>query len=158
MKRHAVIVPVVITALSLSTSAWAGGRMCHDKAEGASKEASVGGHCSTAKGASMASGEACKIGASNAVFAFAVPTAHCGSCVDKIQQTAMAQKGVLCAKVDLESKMAYVVGDKKLNQRQLAKAIKDAGFACTLKEKGSKARAELQKLMAAENAAAPKKS
>ena len=162
MKRTAFIVPAVIAALSLSTSAWAGGDMCHGKSEGAAKEASAkaGDHCATgAKGASMASGKACKISADNAVFSFAVPTAHCGSCVDKIQQTAMAQKGVLCAKVDLTSKMAYVAGDKKLNQRQLAKAIKSAGFDCTFKDKGMKARTELNKLMAAdEETPAPKKS
>jgi copper chaperone CopZ len=160
MKRTAFIVPVAIAALSFSTSAWAGGDMCHGKSEGAAKEASVGAHCSPgAKGASMASGEACKIGASNAVFSFAVPTAHCGSCVDKIQTTAMAQKGVLCAKVNLDTKTAYVAGDKKLNQRQLAKAIKAAGFDCTFKDKGPRARAELMKMMAADDEkAAAKKS
>ena len=146
MKRNALIVPAVLAALCLTTSAWAGGSMCSGKSEGAS---AAGSHCSPgSKGASMTSGKQCPIGANNAVFSFAVPDVHCGACVDKIQTTAMAQKGVLCAKVDLESKMAYVAGDKKLNQRAIAKAIKDAGYACTFKDKGPKARAELMKIMA----------
>ena len=163
MKRNAMVVPAMLAGLCLvATSAWAGGASCSGKSEGASaKEASAAGaHCAPgAKGASMASGQQCKIGADNAVFSFAVPSVHCGACVDKIQTTAMAQKGVLCAKVDMDTKTAYVAGDKKLNQRAIAKAIKDAGYACTFKDKGPKARAELMKIMAASPApaATPKK-
>jgi copper chaperone CopZ len=151
MKRNALIVPAVLAALCLTTSAWAGGSMCSGKSEGAAKETSATSkdHCAPgSKGAMTSNGQQCAIGANNAVFSFAVPDVHCGACVDKIQTTAMAQKGVLCAKVDLESKMAYVAGDKKLNQRAIAKAIKDAGYACTFKDKGPKARAELMKIMA----------
>jgi copper chaperone CopZ len=152
MKRNALIVPAVLAALCLTTSAWAGGSMCSGKSEGASKETSATAkdHCAPgSKGASMTSnGQQCAIGANSAVFSFAVPDVHCGACVDKIQTTAMGQKGVLCAKVDLESKMAYVAGDKKMNQRGIAKAIKDAGYACTFKDRGPKARAELMKIMA----------
>lgn len=150
MKRNVLMATALVGALCLATSAWAGGSACSGKSEGASKEASVGAHCSSAKGASMAAGSQCKIGADNAVFSYAVPTAHCGACVDKIQSAAMAQKGVLCAKVDVNTHMAYVAGDKKLNQRAIAKAIKDAGFDCKFKTAGMKARTELNKLMAAE--------
>ena len=151
MKRNALVVPAVLAALSLATSAWAGGSMCSGKSEGAA----AGNHCSPgSKGASMTMGKQCTLGADNAVFSFAVPSAHCGSCVDKIQTTAMAQKGVLCAKVDLDTKTAYVAGDRKLNQRAIAKAIKDAGYACTFKDKGPKARAELMKIMASSPAPA----
>ena len=159
MKRNALMATALVGALCLATSAWAGGSMCSGKSEGAAKEASAGDHCTTAKGASMAAGGQCKIGANTAVFSYAVPTAHCGSCVDKIQSAAMAQKGVLCAKVDVNTHMAYVAGDKKLNQRAVAKAIKDAGFDCSFKTAGMKARTELNKLMAADNEkAAAKKS
>ena len=150
MKRNALMATALVGALCLATSAWAGGSMCSGKSEGAAKEASAGDHCTTAKGASMAAGSQCKIGADNAVFSYAVPTAHCGACVDKIQSAAMAQKGVVCAKVDVNTHMAYVAGDKKLNQRAIAKAIKDAGFDCKFKTAGMKARTELNKLMAAE--------
>lgn len=159
MNRNVLILPAVVAALSLATSAWAGGGgWCSGKSEGAAKQVSAekaaGSRCTTDKaGASLASGKQCKIGADNAVFSFAVPSIHCGDCVDKIQTTAMAQKGVLCAKVDLSNKMAYVAGDKKLNQRAIAKAIKDAGYTCTFKQKGPKARAELMKVMASEDAA-----
>lgn len=149
MKRNAMLVPAVLAALCLATSAWAGGASCTGKSEGASKEVStVGSHCTGVKGASMASGKQCPIGADNAVFSFAVPTIHCGACADKIQTTAMAQKGVLCAMVNMDTKTAYVAGDRKLNQRAIAKAIKDAGYTCTFKDKGPKARAEFMKIMA----------
>ncbi len=154
MKRNALIVPAVLGALCLATSAWAGnGHSCTGTSEGASKEA-AGSHCTMGKDASMASGK-CTFGANTAVYSFAVQNMHCGACVDKVQTAAMAQKGVMCAKVDLNSKMAYVAGDKNLNQRAVAKAIKDAGFACTFKDKGAKARAELTKLMAASTTATP---
>ena len=159
MKRNALIVPAVLGVLCLATSAWANGASCSGKAEGtatktgahctlgASKEASAGGHCSGVNGASMTSKGQCPFSASNAVFSFAVKDAHCAACVEKIQSAAMAQKGVLCAKVDLNTKTAYVAGDKKMDQRAVAKAIKNAGFACTLKDQGPKARAEFAKIM-----------
>jgi copper chaperone CopZ len=154
MKRNALIVTAAVGVLCLATSAWAGGASCSGKAEGASKEASVGAHCSpNSAGASMTSGKQCKLGANNAVFSYAVPNAHCGDCVEKIQSAAMAQKGVLCAKVDLETHTAYVAGDKNLNQRAVAKAIKEAGFTASFKAKGPKVRAELTRLMAEDNAA-----
>ena len=149
MKRNALMATALLGTLCLATSAWAGGSMCNDKSEGASMTA--GDHCAPgAKGASMAGGQ-CKIGANNAVFSFAVPTAHCGSCADKIQSAALAQKGVMCAKVDIDTHTAYIAGDKKLNQRAIAKAIKDSGFTCSFKQSGMKARTELNRLMAAEN-------
>jgi len=159
MKRHAMIVTAALGVLCLTTSAWAGGASCSSKAEGtasktgahctlgASKEASTGGHCSGVNGASMTSKGQCPFSASNAVFSFAVKDAHCGACVEKIQSAAMAQKGVLCAKVDLTTKTAYVAGDKKLDQRMIAKAITKAGFPCTFKDQGPKARAEFAKIM-----------
>ena len=153
MKRRVMIVPTVLAALSLAGSAWAGGSTCSGKSEGAAKQAAAGSHCTVGSSA-QAKGQ-CTFGANTAVFSYAVPTAHCGSCVDKIQTTAMAQKGVLCAKVDLDTKTAYVAGDKKLNQKAIAKAIKEAGFACTFKAKGPKVREELVKMMAAGTNAAP---
>jgi len=163
MKRNALIVTAALGVLCLTTSAWAGGASCSGKSEGASKEASVGSHCTPGStGASMTSKGQCTFSSDNAVFSFAVPNAHCGACVEKIQSAALAQKGVLCAKVDLNTKTAYVAGDKNLNQRAVAKAIKNAGFTATFKDKGPKARAELTKLMAAsatpKEAAAPKKA
>ena len=161
MKRNVLIVPAMIGVLALATSAWAGGASCSGKAEGASKE---GAHCTAAKGAakeasagdhcgmsgaSMTSKGQCPFGANSAVFSFAIQNAHCGACADKIQTAALAQKGVLCAKVDLTTKTAYVAGDKKMDQRAVAKAINGAGFPCTFKAQGPKVRAEFAKIMAA---------
>jgi copper chaperone CopZ len=167
MKRSTLMATALLGALCLTTSAWAGGNACSGKSEGASTAA--GSHCSykgaqtaskdhCAAGASMA-GAKCTFGANTAVFSYAV-NAHCEACVDKIQSAALSQKGVQCAKVDLDSKTAYIAGDKKMDQRAVTKAIKDAGFTCQLKQSGPKARAELTKLMTADtNApAAPKKS
>jgi copper chaperone CopZ len=159
MKRNALVVPAILGALCLATSAWAGGSSCSGKSEGASKEASAGSHCTYGMKASMAAGKQCKFDANTAVFSYAVKDAHCGACVDKIQTTALSQKGVLCAKVDLNTKTAYIAGEKNMNQKAIAKAIKKAGFDCQLTAQGPKARAELVKLMAADNSApAPKKS
>lgn len=156
MKRSTLMATALLGALCLTTSAWAGGNSCSGKSEGAS----AGSHC-TYKGATSASmaGGKCTFGANTAVFSYAV-NAHCSACVDKIQSAALSQKGVQCAKVDLDSKTAYIAGDKKMDQRAVTKAIKDAGFTCQLKQSGPKARAELTKLMAADNTttAAPKKS
>src|SRR3989442_7794032 len=146
MKRRIMIVHAVLAAMSLAGSAWAGGSTCSGKSEGAAKQAAAGSHCTVGSSA-QAKGQ-CTFGANTAVFSFAVPTAHCGACSDKIQTTAMAQKGVLCAKVDLDTRTAYVAGDKKLDQRAIAKAIKDAGYTCKLKSKGPKARAEIIRIMA----------
>ncbi|HYQ95519.1 MAG TPA: heavy metal-associated domain-containing protein, partial [Candidatus Eisenbacteria bacterium] len=140
MKRSVLIVPAVLAALSLTTSAWAGGSMCSKKSEGASKEAGAGAHCTP--GVSATSKEQCAIGADNAVYSFAVQGAHCDACVTKIQSAAMAQKGVLCARVNLDTKTAYVAGAKNMDRRVIAKAIKDAGFRCAFKAQGPKVRAE----------------
>jgi copper chaperone CopZ len=183
MKRNALIVPAVLGVLCLATSAWAGGASCSGTSEGASKvgaqcthgastaskteahctmgskdASATGSHCPM--GASMASKGQCTFGANTAVFSFAVPTAHCGACANKIQSAAMAQKGVMCAKVDLGAKVAYVAGDKNLDQRAITKAIKDAGYTCSLKDQGAKARAEFTRVMAAStpSPAAPKKN
>jgi copper chaperone CopZ len=163
MKRNVLAVPAVLAALCLATSAWAGGSMCSGKSEGAAKQTEAGAKCSTTKGAAteasakgahcvdgatMTSKGQCTIGADNAVFSFAVKDVHCEACVTKIQTAAMAQKGVLCAKVNVDTKTAYVAGNKNLDQRVIAKAIKGAGYKCSLKAQGPKARAEMLKEMA----------
>ncbi len=159
MKRNALIVPAIFGALCLATSAWAGGSMCTGKSEGASKQGvhcpfgasaasvSAGDHC--AMGASAASKEACAYGASHAVYSFAVNDMHCSACVKKVQSAAMAQKGVHCVHVDLDTKTAYIVAEKKVDQRAITKAVKDAGFTCTFKSDGPNARAAFMKAMAA---------
>lgn len=169
MKRKTLIVPVIFGALCLATSAWAGGSSCSGKSEGASaskegahctvgtsataKEASAGSHCGTGAGASMTSKEACSYGASHAVYSFAVNDMHCSACVKKVQSAAMAQKGVHCVHVDLDTKTAYIVAEKKVDQRAITKAVKDAGFTAVFKSDGPSARAAFMKSMAANGGA-----
>jgi copper chaperone CopZ len=145
MKRHVRIIPVVLAALSLAATAWAGGGMCSGKSEGVSK-AEAGAHCMG--GASAQSKEQCAIGSNAAVYSFAVPGMECDGCVKTVQKAALAQKGVRCAHVSLDTHTAYVAGDKNLDQRKVAKAIAAAGYHCSFKEKGEKARAEMMKAMA----------
>lgn len=147
MKRNALIVPMMFGALCLATSAWAGGSSCSGKSEGASAS-KEGAHCTVGT-----SKEACSFGASHAVASFAVNDMHCGACVKKVQDAAMAQKGVQCVHVDLDTKTAYILSDKKVDQRAITKAVKNAGFTAVFKADGPNARAAFMKSMAASGGA-----
>jgi copper chaperone CopZ len=159
MKRSVRAIPVVLAALSLAATAWAGGSMCSGKSEGASKQTAAGSHCAMGTtmtdagahcmgGASAQGKEQCTIGAQSAVMSFAVPSAECDACVRIIQKAALAQKGVQCAHVNLDTHTAYVVTDKNVDQRKISKAIVAAGYRCTFKAQGPQVRAELMKAMA----------
>lgn len=153
MRRTLMILPATLAALSLAGVAWAGGNVCSGKPDGAAKQTSAGSHC-MGNAAAQAEGDRCAIGANQAVYSFAVPGAECDACVKTIQRAAMAQKGVTCAHVNLDNHTAYIVGEKSVSQRTIAKAIKDAGFRCTFKAQGPKVRSELMKAMASDGGAA----
>lgn len=153
MKRTLMILPAMLGALSLAGGAWAGGSTCSWKSDGAAKQASAGSRC-VGDASTQARGERCTIGANEAVLSFAVPGAECEACVKTIQRAVMAQKGIACAHVNLENHTAYIVASKSVNQRAIAKAIKDAGFRCTFKAEGPKVRSELMKAMASGGGAA----
>ncbi len=144
MKRNLMIVPAALAALSLGASAWAGGSMCSEKSD--AKQTMAGSHC-VGDASAHGSGQ-CTIGAQYSVMSFSVPGVECDACVNIVQRAAMSQKGVQCAHVDLKTRTAYVVSEKKLNQRAIAKAIADAGYRCSYKAQGPKVRAELMKAMA----------
>ena len=152
MKRSLNIVPLTLAALSLAAVACAGGDLCSGKSQ-AAKQVSAGSHCPGVS-STQAKGDHCAIGADQAVLSFAVPGAECDVCVKTIQRAAMAQKGVTCAHVNLDNHTAYIIGDKSLNQRAIAKAIKGAGFRCTFKAQGPKIRSELLRAMASGGSAA----
>ena len=153
MKRTLFILPATLAALSLAGSAWAGGSMCSGKPDGAAKQTSAGSHC-VGDASAQGQGAHCTIGANEAVLSFAVPGAECDACVKTIQRAAMEQKGITCAHVNLDNHTAYIVADKSVNQRAIAKAIKDAGFRCTFKAEGPKVRSELMKAIASGGSAA----
>jgi copper chaperone CopZ len=140
--------PLGAIALLVAGSAFAGGAHCGSKESAAATTASAGKHCDGVSGAaSMA--KACGIKADQAIYSFAVPTATCGTCVKSIQSALMAQKGIACAHVDLTSHTAYVIADKSINKKAVAKTIQTAGFKNNFKGEGSKVQAEFAKAMGA---------
>ena len=147
-----MVPPAALAAFSLAAIAWGGGSMCTGKPQGATAQA-AGSHCPMGEGAQAAGGH-CTLGANQAVLSYAVPGAECDACVKTIQRAAMAQKGVNCAHVNLESHTAYIVADKSVKQAAIAKAIRDAGFRCTFKADGPKVRTELMKAIASGGSAA----
>jgi len=159
MKRMNVLAALSVVSLLAATTAWAGGASCSGKdADASAKSCKVGtsatmtkaeaGHCDMGKGA-MASGKSCTIGANQMVYSFAVPTAECNSCVDGITKALMSQKGISCVHVDLKSRVAYIVADKKMDKNALTKCIATAGYKNKYRGEGNAARNELVKMMTA---------
>jgi copper chaperone CopZ len=138
-------VTLSVMALFVAVSAFAGGATCGAK-DTAAKSASAGRHCE-GKDASAAMAKACGVKAGQAIYSFAVPTVECGNCVKTIQTALMAQKGVTCAHVDLTNHVAYIIADKSVNQKAVAKAITAAGYKNSFKGQGSKVQAEFAKVM-----------
>jgi len=145
MKTFAKIGALSLLALCLAATSWAGGKSC--SSEGA-KSASAGSHCSAKDTNAMAAKE-CSVKANQAIYSFAVPTAHCESCIEGVQKAAMAYPGVACAHVDLTTHTAYIIADKKVNQKDLAKVITAAGYKNSYKGEGSKVQAQFAKAIAA---------
>jgi copper chaperone CopZ len=139
-------------AILVAGSAYAGGASCGAKdaeAKSASaKSASAGHHCSGVSDASTMA-KACGVKAGQAIYSFAVPTAECDHCVTSIQTALMAQKGVTCAHVDLTSRTAYIIADRSVNKKAVAKTIQTAGFKNSFKGEGAKVQAEFAKAMTA---------
>ncbi len=100
--------------------------------------AGANGHCSTAKGASMAD---CTYGESSVTFAGACPAGHdadysfaiagaeCKGTGAAAAKAIKSVKGVASVTVDYDKHMAYVCADKRsVNQKSIAKSLKNAGF------------------------------
>ena len=145
MKTLAKITALSLLAVCLAATSWAGGKSC--SSEGA-KSASAGSHCS-AKDTNAMTAKECGVKANQVIYSFAVPTAHCESCVEGVQKAAMAHAGIACAHVDLSTHTAYIIADKKVSQKEIAKAIAAAGYKNTYKAEGSKVQAEFAKAIAA---------
>jgi copper chaperone CopZ len=145
MKALLKAAPVMALALSLASIAWAGPNCSH---EGSGASMSSGGHCPYKGSHAMATGKECSIGASQVMYSFAVPTAECERCVDAIQKAAMAKSGISCAHVDLSTRTAYVIADKKLSSRDVSKVIEKAGYKNRLTAQGPKAQAAFAKAYA----------
>lgn len=139
--------PLAAAALLVAGSAFAGGASCGSGDAAHSTSASAGHHCEGMKseGASAMSCPTPKAG--QAIYSFAVPGAECGNCVKSIQTALMAQKGVACAHVDLETHTAYVIADRSFDRNAIAKTIQTAGFKNKYKGQGAKVQAEFAKSM-----------
>jgi len=172
MKTFATLTLGAVLTLGLATTSWAGGSSCSGAgkdasmaagthctrddaaaagahcAGGASASMAAGSHCGATSGANAVAMKECRPGANQVMYSFAVPSAECSSCVKAIQKAAMAMTGVSCAHVDLQTHTAYIITDKKVNERALSKAIADAGYKNTLTAQGNKAEAAFAKAWA----------
>jgi copper chaperone CopZ len=148
MKRISSIAALcAIALLSIAAVSFAGGSACMSH-ESSAKTAGAGGHCSgSSDAASMA--KACEVKANEAIYSFAVPGVECDHCINSIQTALMAQKGVRCAHVDLQTRTAYVIADHSVNKKAVAKTIQTAGFKNSFKGEGAKVQAEFAKAMTA---------
>lgn len=148
MKRISTL-PAIIGAVALlaAGSAYAGDHCGTGAKESSAKSASAGHHCE-GKDASSAMAKSCGVKANQAIYSFAVPTVHCEDCINNISTALMAQKGVACVHVDLSSHVAYIIADKSVNQKAVAKMISTAGYKNSFKGQGTKVQAEFAKAMA----------
>ena len=148
MKRIAAIAPVMLFTLCLAATSWAGGASCSpDGAKSSSATMSSGGHCPGAEH-SMAANACSGVKANQVMYSFSVPAVECEHCVDSIQKAAMATKGVQCAHVDLSTRTAYVIADKKMSRQQVSKIITEAGFKNKFTAEGKNAQAAFTKAVA----------
>ena len=145
MKTLAKITALSLLAVCLAATSWAGGKSC--SSEGA-KSASAGSHCSSKDASNAMAAKECGVKANQVIYSFAVPTAHCESCIEGVQKAAMSEAGVACAHVDLSTHTAYIIADKKVSRKEIAKVIAAAGYKNTYKAEGSKVEAEFAKAIA----------
>jgi copper chaperone CopZ len=144
MKTLAKISALSLLALCMAATSWAGSSC---SSEGA-KSASAGSHCSGAKGANAMAAKECGVKANQVMYSFAVPSVECDKCVEAIQKAAMAKPGVACAHVDLSTHTAYIIADKNVSQKDVAKLIAAAGYKNRYTGEGTKVQAEFAKAIA----------
>ena len=149
MKRVATILGVAVLTLGLAATSWAGGASCSgDGAKSSSASVTSGGHCSGDAEHTMAAKECAGVKAGQVMYSFSVPAVECEHCVDSIQKTAMTTKGIQCAHVDLSTRTAYVIADKKLSKQQVSKMLSEAGFKNKFTAEGKNAQAAFTKAIA----------
>ena len=146
MKNLMKIAGLSILALCLASSSWAGGSSCSSSSE----KVSEGSHCTMkSSSTSSATHEACTVKANQVIYSFAVPSVECDKCVETIQKAAMAKTGVACAHVDITTHTAYIIADKKVSEKDLAKVIADAGYKNKFTGQGKNVQAAFAKAIAA---------
>ena len=111
------------------------------------KLAGAGGHCDGVGKSAEAMAHDCGLKAGQVMYSFAVPGVECEHCIRGIQKATMAMKGIDCAHVDLATHTAYIIADKGVNQKAIAKCIQEAGFKNTYKGTGPKVQAAFTQAM-----------
>jgi len=146
MKKALYAAPAMVLALCVAATSFAGPSCGSDSkasatsAKVASSKGAGGAHCEGMEGAkgAMAAKE-CGVKANQVMYSFAVPAVECDHCVDKINSAALAKNGIVCSHVDLTSKTAYFIVDKKMSKNDVSKVITAAGFKNKFSASGDKA-------------------
>ena len=146
MKKVLYAAPVMLLALSVVATSFAGPNCGSDSkasatsAKVASTKGAGGAHCEGMEGTkgAMASKE-CGVKANQVMYSFAVPAVECDHCVESINKAALAKSGIVCSHVDLTSRTAYFIVDKKMSKNDVSKVITAAGFKNKYTASGDKA-------------------
>lgn len=145
MKKVLKTAPVMLLALCVAATSFAGGPNCgSDKAEAtsakvASAKGAGGAHCEGMDGAKAMVSKECGVQANQVMYSFAVPSVTCDGCVENISKAALAKNGIKCAHVDLNTKTAYFIVDKKMSKNDVSKVMTAAGYKNKFSASGDKA-------------------
>ena len=146
MKKVLYAAPAMLLALCVAGTSLAGGPNCGSggKAEAttakvASAKGAGGAHCEGMDGAKAMVSKECGVQANQVMYSYAVPSVTCDGCVENISKAALAQKGIKCAHVDLNTKTAYFIVDKKMSKNDVAKVMTAAGYKNKFSASGDKA-------------------
>jgi copper chaperone CopZ len=145
MKKVWYAAPVMLLALCVAGTSLAGPNCGSDSkasattAKVASAKGAGGAHCEGMEGARAMAAKECGVKANQVMYSFAVPSVECDNCVESISKAALAQKGVYCTHVDLNTRTAYFIVDKKMSKNDVSKVITTAGFKNKHTASGDKA-------------------
>ena len=146
MKKVLYAAPVMLLALCVAGTSLAGGPNCGSggKAEAtsakvASAKGAGGAHCEGMEGAKAMASKECGVTANQVMYSFAVPSVTCDNCVENISKAALAKNGIKCAHVDLSTKTAYFIVDKKMSKNDVSKVMTAAGYKNKVTASGDKA-------------------
>lgn len=145
MKNLLKAAPVMLLALCVAGTSLAGpfcgsdGKSSAATAKVASAKGAGGAHCEGIEGARAMAAKECGVKANQAMYSFAVPTVECDHCVNSISKAALEKKGVYCTHVDLSTKTAYFIVDKKMSKNDVSKVITAAGFKNKFTASGDRA-------------------
>jgi copper chaperone CopZ len=148
MKKTLYAAPAMLLALCVAGTSLAGGPNCGSggkaeattaKVASASAKGAGGAHCEGMEGAKAMAAKECGVQANQVMYSFAVPSITCEGCVTNINKAAMAKAGIHCSHVDLSTKTAYFIVDKKMSKNDVSKVVTAAGYKNKFTASGDKA-------------------